>query len=263
MILRDESGSCEHKGEGVLSAWDAVALVQRKDTLPCWFVTQPDHAQLSGKIAASLDRKRFPALTDDIVEAIGLHDEGWEMFDGRSPQPHPVTSTEDGRVLPFNVLPPDQFLGAWRCSIGKAEGISALAGMMVSRHFQALGRFGLLRLQAHPEECAKVQHFLDEEQQREARLSAGSDGGQQPLEQLVSVLQFCDLLSLHLCSKAPQPVEFPQDFGIGRIKLQRQAAHVVLSPTPLASPVSLGFPVFLAERDRTVSTCRAIEVQVS
>jgi hypothetical protein len=77
------------------------------------------------------------------------------------------------------------------------------------------------------------------------------------------MLQFCDLLSLHLCSNAPQPVEFPQDFGCGCISLCREGSRGVLSPTPLASPLRLSFPVFLAGRDHCVLASHSVEVQLS
>ena len=77
------------------------------------------------------------------------------------------------------------------------------------------------------------------------------------------MLQFCDLLSLHLCSNAPQPVEFPQDFGCGRISLRREATRAVLSPTPLAAPLRLSFPAFLAGRDHRVVASHTVEVELS
>jgi hypothetical protein len=77
------------------------------------------------------------------------------------------------------------------------------------------------------------------------------------------VLQFCDLLSLHLCSNAPQPVEFPQDFGGGRVILRRQGSRVALSPSPLAAPVTITFHAFLAEPNRTVRRRRSVELQLS
>jgi hypothetical protein len=245
-----------------MSAFDAIAAVQKNDSLPCWFVTQPDHAHLSGVIAAGFDHRRFPELTADIVEAIGLHDEGWEIFDGAAPEPRPQ-AFDDGHAIPFIAIPPDQFLRAWERSIGKAERVSAQAGMVVSRHFQSLGRFGLTRFESQPAECSKVRQFLCDEQARERRLLNECSIVPAVVERLVAMLQFCDLLSLHLCSNAPQPVEFPQDFGCGRINLRREKSHAVLSPTPLASPMQLSFQAFLAGCDHRVVARRAVEVQLS
>jgi len=274
MILRNEDQQTEHHPSGLrlpgtpeqsadqlLSAWDAVASVQRRDQLPCWFVTQPDHAHISGVIAANFDRTRFPWLTDELIQAIGLHDEGWEAFDGSSPEPRPVISAEDGRAIPFLALPPEVYLRAWRSSIGRAERLGALAGLLVSRHFQELGKFGFERLKSQPADADLVRQFLEEESQRERRL--GGDHDPKELQLLLSILQFCDLLSLHLCSNAPQPVEFAQGFGCGKVTLRRQGASVTLSPTPLAGPVALRFSVYLAERNRTVRRSRSVELQLS
>jgi len=262
MILRNENQGYEPGCGQKLSAFDAIASVQKNNSLPCWFVTQPDHAHLSGTIAAGFDRSRFPELTADVVEAIGLHDEGWEVFDGSAPEPRPQTF-DNGHAIPFVAIPPDQFLRAWSGSIGEAERVSALAGLVVSRHFQSLGRFGLARLEAQPDECSKVRQFLSDEQEREQRLLSRYSAGGETIERLTAMLQFCDLLSLHLCSNAPQPVEFPQDFGCGRISLRRQAMRAMLSPTPLAAPLRLSFPVFLAGRDHRVVASHTVEVELS
>ena len=112
MILRNENQNYEPGCGQKISAFEAIASVQKNDLLPCWFVTQPDHAHLSGAIAAGFDRRRFPELTADVVEAIGLHDEGWEIFDGSAPEPRPQ-AFQNGHAIPFIAIPPDQFLRAW------------------------------------------------------------------------------------------------------------------------------------------------------
>ncbi len=261
MILRNENQAYESSGP-TMPVFEAIASVQKNDSLPCWFVTQPDHAHLSGAIAAGFDRRCFPELTADMVEAIGLHDEGWEVFDGSAPEPHPQ-AFEDGRAIPFVAIAPDQFLRAWARSIGKAERLGALAGLVVSRHFQMLGRFGLGKFEAQPEECSRVRQFIATEQAREQRLLDACGVGPEVVERLLATLQFCDLLSLHLCSNAPQPVEFPQDLGRGRISLRREESHSVLSPTPLAAPLRLSFPIYLAGSDRRVVASRSVELQLS
>ncbi len=97
MILRNENQDYEPGCGQKISAFEAIASVQKNDSLPCWFVTQPDHAHLSGAIAAGFDRRRFPELTADVVEAIGLHDEGWEIFDGAAPEPLSAGFSERAR----------------------------------------------------------------------------------------------------------------------------------------------------------------------
>ncbi|MGA2988989.1 MAG: DUF3891 family protein [Candidatus Korobacteraceae bacterium] len=264
MVLRNEDQDAAQPADQVLPAWEAVASVQRNDQLPCWFVTQPDHARVSGVIAANFDRQRFPQLTDEIIKAIGLHDEGWEAFDGSSPEPRPVILAKGGRALPFIALPPDYYLRAWRSSIARAERLGPLAGLVVSRHFQALGRFGLARPELQPAAADQVKQFLEEELRRESRLMSPGDGTPEDVVRLsLAVLQFCDLLSLHLCSNAPHPVELPQEFGCGRVSLRRQGSRVMLSPSPLAGPVVIAFHAFLAESNRTVRRRRSVELQLS
>jgi hypothetical protein len=268
VILRDESADCDRPASELLAAWDAVASVQVPQPPPFLFVTQPDHAHVSGALAAAFDRRRFPWLTAELLEAIALHDEGWALLEGSSPRPL-SPALHDGHAVPFNAAPAEQFLRAWTISIARAEQAGALAGLTVSRHFQALGKFGLAKLEDQPEEAARIRRFLDQEAQRESRLRNGGNSATkeasagEALTQRIALLQFCDLLSLHLCSNAAQPVEFPQDFGCGRIRLRRQHGSVKLSPSPFEAPVTIGFDVFQAGPDCAVAGHHRVEVQIS
>src|SRR5436190_1123591 len=61
-------------------AWEAVARSQKQPSRAWWLIAQPDHADLAGDLAARIQWESFPALDDDVLEAIRLHDEGWKEF---------------------------------------------------------------------------------------------------------------------------------------------------------------------------------------
>jgi hypothetical protein len=54
------------------------------------------------------------------------------------------------------------------------------------------------------------------------------------LEQLVGVLQFCDLLSLYVCSGARDNAEFPQYFGV-KARLTVETGGYKLEPSLIES----------------------------
>lgn len=206
--------------------------IERQQTAPAhswWLIAQPDHAALSGDIAAHLSRDTFPLLDPQIVSAIAMHDAGWNLFEHdehSTPRVHP-----DGRPVAFFEIAPQSFLRAWTASIDRVQEDSAMGAYMVSQHFAWLGRYRLERAADPPDVKALISDFLREEEVRQTELLKDSTG-RAGCDALLPVLQFCDLLSLYLCSGTRQPVEFPHEFPFGRIRAQVQDDACLLSPNP-------------------------------
>jgi Protein of unknown function (DUF3891) len=68
-------------GAGFVPAWQGAANAQKVKSAYYHLVRQPDHARLAGQIAQQLAVPGAPAVDDDIVRGISLHDEGWADFD--------------------------------------------------------------------------------------------------------------------------------------------------------------------------------------
>jgi Protein of unknown function (DUF3891) len=98
---------------------------------------------------------------------------------------------------------------------------------MVSRHFARLGEHGLEKYDVS--ERPKVERFLKNENARQKQLAAKQNYSVEELEQLTDVLQFCDLLSLYVCSGAQESVEFPEFFGV-KARLSVGAESYKLEP---------------------------------
>ena len=208
--------------------WDAILPTQKTSAPEYWLITQPDHAALSGAIAAALGPPLLPQFSSEVVQGITLHDEGWAPFDAQ------ITLT-DGRPLSFLDFLPKDFLRAWNGSIERAEKIAPIAGAMVSEHFSRLARNRLEWGIDGAEDRRLLLDFLESEQARQQRLLGGYS--REEFEFLAHVLQFCDVLSLYLCCGAVQDVEFSQRFGATPIRLRReatrdQAAVCRFEPTP-------------------------------
>ncbi len=196
--------------------WDAILPTQKTNAPEYWLITQPDHAALSGAIAAALGPSLLAQLSSEVVQGITLHDEGWAPFDAQ------ITLTDD-RPLSFLDFLPKDFLRAWNGSIERAEEIAPIAGAIVSGHFSRLARNRLEWGIDGAEDRGLLLDFLESEQAR--RAAAARWDSREDFEFLTDVLQFCDVLSLYLCCGAVQDVEFSQRFGATPIRLRREAAR--------------------------------------
>ncbi len=222
MILRPLSPPSPRPG--VLPVWAAVEATQGVRPQQSWLITQPDHAALSGDIAAHLGPPLLPPLSAEVVRGIALHDEGWAEYDRTLPP------------MSFLDVPVETFLQAWSGSIERAQAGSAIGGVLVSKHFS---RIGQARLETKPDSAendAAIRRFLAGEERRQRRLLGGYRGPDPEL--LTDVLQFCDLLSLYLCCGTREAVEFPQSFGGTLLRLEPQSgegAACRVSPSPFAA----------------------------
>ncbi len=222
-----------------IPAWQAISATQLRRRDAYWLITQPDHAALAGALAARFDAPDFPQLEPDVVCVIGLHDAGWSIFSSETGDTAPPLNREGKPLSFFEIAPPD-FLRAWTASIDRAEQIAAIGGLIVSRHFCWLGQYRLQSAGDPPEITAMVRRFLEVEAARQQRLRELDRRPEPELERLTSVLQFCDLLSLYLCSGAHATVEFPQQLASRPVRLSWKDGGCVLAPSPFRNGASLG-----------------------
>jgi hypothetical protein len=193
-----------------LPAWNIVERIQRQPNKSCWMITQPSHAALAGEFAAKMTGAQIPELDDVLVRAIALHDAGWGIPDAQAI----MQSRSVGQGVPKSFIDcgAGEFVSAWEKSIEIAASSGPTGGYIVSRHFARIAELGAAK---YPEaDRHKVARFLEHEAARQKQLAAKQEHSQEELEQLTDVLQFCDLLSLYVCSGARDNAEFPQYFGV-------------------------------------------------
>ena len=246
MILRPKPTPAS--SSGFVPAWHAVSSAQKANSASYHLVRQPDHARLSGQIAERFAIAGAPAVDDDIVRGISLHDEGWTDFDdGRqrlqaTPASYSagnVALNAEGKPLSFLEIKAADFLRAWNGSIAAAEAVAPIAGLIVSGHFRRIGQFGMSTGTYSDGDTQRVQEFIAREEERNRRLLPLQSRSEKEVEYWTDVLQFCDLLSLYLCCGSEESVEFPQPIGPKgeTIRLQVQDGVHVLSPSPFAREV--------------------------
>jgi hypothetical protein len=215
-----------------LPAWQVVERLQRQKYESCWMITQPSHAVLAGGLAARLQAPQLPRLDADLLRAIALHDAGWGIPDAqaitrsRAPKPQPPRSFLETEI--------EEFLDAWTQSIQVAQSAGAAGAYIVSRHFQRLAEHRMGAWADTDRDRKKLETFVAHESQRQKRLAAKQERSAEELESLTDVLQFCDLLSLYICSGARENTEFPECLGL-KLRLSTENEAYRLDP-PLFGP---------------------------
>ncbi len=225
----------------VVSAWAAVERTQKQTAPWYWLIAQPDHAMLSGDLAASFSSPDFPSLEKEVVQAISLHDAGWAKFDVEDEEAaefRPMCAAS-GKPLSFFEIAPADFTRAWKDSIDKAQEAGPIGAILVSKHFCRLGQ-GFMHDRAHDPGAKLVHEFLNSENQRQGKLMKAVGHSRTAIERLTDILQFCDLLSLYLCCGSREDVEFPQRLASTPIRLRRTGGGFHLEPALIKSGASLG-----------------------
>jgi hypothetical protein len=218
--------------EASVPAWSVVERLQRQKYDSCWMITQPSHAALSGEFAEKLCVAQLPRLQADLVRAIALHDAGWGVPDAQAIMQTRAANHRCPRS--FIDCTVSEFLLAWEKSIDIAAGIGPAGGWVVSRHFHRLAQQRLSHSADNQSDRAKLTRFVEDESRRQSQLAAKQERGPAELERLADVLQFCDLLSLYVCSGARSRAEFPEYFGM-KVHLTVEGETYRLDP-PVLEP---------------------------
>ena len=241
MIFRTQLAVQQSQG-ALRPAFDAIAGVQQSARLNDWYVTQPDHGQISAELAAAFDSRKVPRLDEAVVRAIAMHDMGWMPYDGDITAPHAPSQLESGVALSFANTEPEIFLPAWMGSIQAAQSTGPLGGLLVSAHFARLTHPYLDSGKGTPEQRAQVEGFLLREAARVERLLPQAGLPVEEIEALITVLQFCDLASLYLCANPEAPVELPQLLNGSQVQFRFENGAFRMRPNLLDHVLVLEIP---------------------
>jgi hypothetical protein len=242
MVLRPLAAKAERSAasaqEKPAPVWFLVAERQKCRADRYWLISQPDHAKLSGELAANFASRSFPGISPAMARAIAMHDAGWGIFPQESSSAASPRLAAEGKPLAFVECGPRDFVRAWTASIGQAADVSPAGGIIVSRHFCALGSFRLRNNGGLSEdERQLIAAFTRGECERQQRLLAACSCSASELDAWLEVLQFCDLLSLYLCSGVQQAAEFPQRLTDRPVQIRYDADQALyqLDPSPFQS----------------------------
>jgi hypothetical protein len=224
-------------------AWAIVSRMQSVEAEQYLLVSQPDHARLSGEIAAKMRGTFLPTVDEATARAIGAHDAGWAQFSFERDLKGDPPRTNTGRPQHFMQVPLAEALSAWTGSIKAAGEVSPLGEYMVSAHFSRIAHMRTQMSLDSPEDAAHLKGFIRGEEEWQAKLQPKTGLTSEALGQYVDVLQFCDVLSLYLCCGAKDAAEFPQEFDGQRIVLRYDDGVYSTSPSILGETHRFHVPV--------------------
>jgi hypothetical protein len=243
-------------GTEFLPAWTVVERLQRQSYDGCWMITQPSHAVLAGDFAGKMTGPKIPKMDAPMVRAIALHDAGWGVPDAQAIMQS--RSVRQGCPRSFIQCSTAEFLEAWEKSIEVAASTGPAGGYMVSRHFARIAEQNAAHVPQQDQQ--RVSSFLKNEATRQKQLSAKQDRSIEELESLTDVLQFCDLLSLYVCSGARENAEFPEYFGV-KVRLTVVNDGYRLEP-PLIEPGATFKVAALRHPATREESSREIEIRI-
>jgi Protein of unknown function (DUF3891) len=213
-----------------LPAWNVVERVQRQPLQSCWMITQPSHAALAGEFAGKMTGPHVAKLDSAVVRAIALHDAGWGVPDAQAIMLS--RSVQQGCPRSFIDCKVSEFVAAWEKSIDIAGSAGPAGGYIVSRHFARIAEHGGAKIAEGDRH--RITRFLEHETVRQKELAEKQSRSLEELELLTDALQFCDLLSLYVCSGARENAEFPEYFGL-KARLTVEAEGYRLEPQVIES----------------------------
>jgi hypothetical protein len=170
-----------------------------RDAGDSWqIVLQPDHADLSGQLAAAWGGEGFarPEPFDSVVRAATRHDDGWAVWERRP------RIDADGMPQPFFAVPAPVHLAFYRAAVETVCEEDPYAGLLVSMHMSGLyrARYGVMPtpgMQLDDETRAQVDAFVESEQQRQVALAAELEADEAQQWTNYALLQVFDVVSLY------------------------------------------------------------------
>jgi hypothetical protein len=210
-------------------------------------VRQPDHADLSGQLAAAWGGDGFarPRAAGPLGLAATRHDDGWAVFDRR-----PAWDPDNGRPRNFLDVAIPVHLAFYRACITAVTDEDPYAGLLVSMHGAGIynGRYGTqpsLSLTGVKGHEAEVEAFVAEQESTHPERAAALGISEEERWTNYKLLQIFDRLSLSFClreweSSDAQPDAIspaPLDVGGAEVELRLEPLgpwRVRMEPYPFA-----------------------------
>ncbi|MGE3842130.1 MAG: DUF3891 family protein [Vicinamibacterales bacterium] len=206
-------------------------MIVRDDGVWYWFITQPDHAALAGRLMAAWQADGLPerATRPAVLHATSRHDTGWAEVDA-APSVHPDT----GRPVDFVTAETGVRQAVWGRAVDELASESTYAAALIAQH--ALTIYRRFRQESEWQVFfAAMESARDHWFSTDRRLDGTRGGALDPplhgrltFLQDYATLRLGDLLSLSFC------------LGIGTTEqadgyeVTSDGTKVIVSPDPFA-----------------------------
>ena len=161
-------------------------MIVRQDAGSLWLITQPDHAQLAGRIMSQCAALREHPRRDRILRAVSEHDIGWATVDSA-----PCLRPGTGEIADFITLADDVRQEIWPRAVAMLAD-DAYAAALVAQH--ALTAYARYR-----SESGWSSFFRTMEELRTAHLTA-SGHTRADFDADYSFVRLGDIISLAFCT---------------------------------------------------------------
>ncbi len=223
-------------------------MIRRKASKGYLLITQNDHAEVAGRIAAHWGNQVFPVPSprDAVVSAVECHDAGWSIHDDTP------TLNEERRPASFYEMPVNWYTRLWVASVSAAAAQGGpMAGLIVSWHFTTLATLIPREDQADPVRNMLTDFMAAQHARRDDYCQAlGLSRSMADCPPVAStredhaaaynwwLLRACDWLSLQLCDcELPEPMRAPPSMNgptSAPLSARRTGdGNLVLEPWPL------------------------------
>lgn len=187
-------------------------MIVRADGEARLLITQPDHARLARHVMERCAPLASRERRDDILHAIGEHDNGWAEPDAES-----VIDRETGGVADFVRLPLAARHEVWRRGVARLADRPWAAALVAHHAITVYSRYA-----PDPDWTA---FFADMRAAREAMVAASGHSGKEIDDDYVFV-RLGDFISLVFCTGADDRPSF------GAWTVTREGSRVIVSPDP-------------------------------
>jgi hypothetical protein len=180
-------------------------------------ITQPDHAQLAGRLMESWMADGFAThpRRASILRAIEQHDNGWRELDAA-----PIVDTATGRIADFITLDPALRQSVWPRGAVRLAADPWAAALVAQHALHIYARFGGV---------AAWTPFFDEMERLREKYRTESGRGLDVLQRDYTFLRVADLVSLTFCNRWTS-----EQHDAGHVIRGDGGARVTIEPDPFA-----------------------------
>lgn len=191
-------------------------MIVRQDDAGVRLITQPDHAQLAGRIMTHCAALRGHPRRASILRAVAEHDIGWVDVDAA-----PVVHRDSGRVADFITLADEVRQEIWPRAVALLADDAYAAALVAQHALTAYGRYST--------EPGWSKFFRTMEQLRDAQLRA-SGLSRADLDADYPFVRLGDVISLAFCTGSDALQVEPWTVAVSDHR-------VVVTPDPFAGVV--------------------------
>lgn len=216
-------------------------ITQDNETKNCLCINQQTHANLSKQLAEKITIPLDKKIQQNLLEACQHHDDGWSKSDKRV-----LMNKKLNRPYTFLSIPSKHHLYIWKKTLAYNNQKPTLTQYFICYHLKYLAEFYEQKKTQNNITKKLISNFISncllqlKKLKKDIKSNHISDI---ELKKCISILQFCDELSLRICMDSKQTVT--RFLCNNPIKIYRLSRYVYgLTPYPFCEKLTLKINAF-------------------